>query len=76
MKLYSNSRFSSDEVAQAVEEHRRLHGDCYFENNELSDPLALNRKAMSFRKKRLMWGRVGSIQRRAALAATGGGGEK
>ncbi|MBP1316640.1 hypothetical protein [Herbaspirillum sp. 1130] len=76
MKLYSNSRFNSDEVAQAVEEHRRLHGDCYFENNELSDPLALNRKAMSFRNKRLMWGRVGSVKRRATLAVKGGGGEK
>jgi len=76
MKLYSSSRFDSDEVAQAVEEHRRLYGDCYFENNELSDPLALNRKAMSFRNKRLMWGRVGSVKRRATLAVTGGGGEK
>lgn len=66
MRLHSNTRFDVDEVAQAVEEHRRLHGDCYFENNEISDPLAISKKAKSFRDKRVMWGRVSSIKRRDA----------
>ena len=66
MRLNSNSRFDADEVAQAVEEHRRLHGDCYFENNEIRDPLAINKKAKSFRDKRVIWGRVASSNRRTA----------
>ncbi|MDR6395205.1 hypothetical protein J2798_001664 [Herbaspirillum seropedicae] len=30
MKLYSNSRFNSDEVAQAVEEHRPYTANAIF----------------------------------------------
>lgn len=76
MKLYSKSRFNNDEVAQAVEEHRRLHGDGYFENKELSDPSAINKKTESFRDKRVMWGRVGGGQRRVVRAFAAGGEEQ
>lgn len=64
MKLYSNSRFNSDEIAEAVEKHRKEHGDCHFENSEITDPAALNAKAQSFREKKAGWPRSPNSYRR------------
>lgn len=65
MKLYTNSRFNSEEVAEAVEKHRREHGDCYFENEEIKNPLNLNSKARTFREKVAGWPRSPNSYRRS-----------
>jgi hypothetical protein len=55
MRNYSNGRFNSDEIVEAIDKHRREHGDCYFENNEIKDSTTLSAKAQSFREKKLGW---------------------
>jgi len=66
MKLYSNSRFNSDEIAEAVEKHRREHGDCHFENIETANPAAPNANLLSSREKKAGWPRSPNSYRRVA----------
>ena len=64
MKLYTNGRFNSEEVAEAIEKHRREHGDCYFENEEIKGSSNLNSKARTFREKVAGWPRSPNSYRR------------
>lgn len=65
MKLYTNGRFNSEEVAEAIEKHRREHGDCYFENEQITNPSDLSSRARSFREKVAGWPRSPNSYRRS-----------
>ncbi len=68
MRLYSNSRFNSDEIVEAIDKHRREHGDCFFENSEITNSTTLSAKAQSFREKKLGWPGSPNSFRRVASA--------
>ena len=55
MRTYSNIRFNSDEIEEAIDKHRREHGDCYFENNEIKNSTTIGAKTQNFREKKLGW---------------------
>lgn len=66
MKLYTNGRFNSEEVAEAIEKHRREHGDCYFENEQITNSPNLDSRARAFREKVAGWPRSPNSYRRSA----------
>lgn len=68
MKLYTNGRFNSEEVAEAIEKHRREHGDCYFENEKIANFSNLDSRARTFRERVAGWPRSPNTYRRGTSA--------
>ncbi len=68
MRIHPNIRFNSDEIEKAIDKHRREHGDCCFENNEIKNSTTINVKTQSFREKKLGWPMSPNSYRRVTSA--------